>query len=326
VSTGLSRRGPWSAVELANDELAATLLPGKGCDVVELVDRRTGVDVLFRTPWGYRGPSARAPSSFEAWIETYPGGWQLLLPNGGDAAVEDGVERGFHGEAALVEWWVDELDADRVRCSTSLVTAPLDLVRTISLERAVLRVEERVTNAGGDPVEVIWAHHPAFGAPVLEPGVRIEMSARTFTPDDRGPGAGLEPGAASDWPHARLAGGGHLDLSVVPPHEEPRAVLGYLSGFREGTYRIVNARIGLAVELRWPLDLFPTAWFWQELRASPGYPWYRRVYTTALEPSTTAPAQGIERARAKGGTVVRLAPGESRTAILELELVELHAT
>jgi hypothetical protein len=321
-----SRRGPWAALELASDELAATVLPGKGCDVVELVDRRTGVDVLFRTPWGFRRPPAHVPSSFEAWIESYPGGWQLVLPNGGDAAVEDGVERGFHGEAALVEWRVDEQGADRARCSTSLVTAPLDLERAITLERAVLRVEDRVTNAGGDPVEVMWGHHPAFGAPFLEPGVRIETSARTFTADDRAPGAGLEPGAASAWPLARLEGGGHLDLSVVPPHEEGRAVLGYLSGFHEGTYRIVNARLGLAVELRWPLDLFPTAWFWQELRASPGYPWYRRVYTTALEPSTTAPAQGIERARARGGRVLRLDPGETRTATVEAELVALDPT
>ena len=67
---------------------------------------------------------------------------------------------------------------------------------------------------------------------------------------------------------------------------ERRAVLGYLTDFEEGRYRVTNPRLGLELELRWPLDLFPAAWFWQELHASPGYPWYRRLYTTALEPNS----------------------------------------
>jgi hypothetical protein len=110
-------------------------------------------------------------------------------------------------------------------------------------------------------------------------------------------------------------------LSVVPPAGERRAVLGYLRDFERGAYRIVNPRQRLAVELRWPLDVFPTAWFWQELNASPGYPWYRRTYTTALEPNTTAPAQGIAKAREKGGATLLLESNASRTATLEVELI-----
>ena len=113
----------------------------------------------------------------------------------------------------------------------------------------------------------MWGHHPAFGAPFLEEGCRIETSAQTFTADDRAPGGELDPGRSSVWPQAALAERGAIDLSVVPRAEEPRAVLGYLSDFVDGSYRIVNPRLGLAVELRWPLELFPTAWFWQELRA-----------------------------------------------------------
>jgi hypothetical protein len=98
-------------------------------------------------------------------------------------------------------------------------------------------------------------------------------------------------------------------------------VLGYLSDFEDGSYSVVNARLGLAVEIRWPLDVFPTAWFWQELHASPGYPWYRRAYTTALEPNTTAPAHGIVNARAKGGATMLLPPKTPRTVTVEAALV-----
>ena len=318
-----ARRGPWCALELANEALAVTLLPGKGCDIVELIDQASGIDVLFKTPWRFGRRPIHAPSSFESWIEAYPGGWQLLLPNGGDAAIQNGVEWGFHGEAALVEWRVDAVESDRAVCSTPLIRAPLEVVRMISLAGAVLRVEDRVTNVGGEPVEVMWGHHPAFGGPFLQPGCRIETSARTFTADDRAPGSGLEPGGVGSWPHAPLAAGGVLDLSVIPHDAERRAVLGYLTDFDDGACRVVNPALDLAVELRWPLELFPVAWFWQELRATPGYPWYRRIYTTAIEPSTTMPAQGIVDSRAKGGRVLRLGSGESRTSIVEAELLAL---
>jgi hypothetical protein len=318
---GRSRRGPWAAIELANDDVAVTLLPDKGCDILELVDRRSGVDVLFKAPWGYGRRPVHAPSSFAAWIEAYPGGWQVLLPNGGNASTEHGVEWGFHGEAGLIEWTVDEVTADAARFSTALITAPLALERTVSLARNVVRVDERVTNCGGDAIEVMWGQHPTFGAPFLEPGCTIETSARTFTADDVAPGTGLEQGARSPWPEAALEGGGSVDLSVVPAREERRAVLGYLGDFEDGSYTISNPRLQLAVTVRWPLELFPNAWFWQELHATPGYPWYRRAYTTAIEPNTTIPAQGISQARAKGGVPLRLEAGAAREATFEAELV-----
>jgi hypothetical protein len=216
---------------------------------------------------------------------------------------------------------VEEIEAHAAVCSASLISAPLEVVRRVTLDENVARVEEQVTNLGGDPIEVMWGHHPTFGAPFLEPGCTIETSARTFTADDRAPGAGLSPGRPSTWPNALLEDGGRIDLSVIPAPDERRAVLGYLSDFDEGSYRIVNPRVGLAAEIRWPLDVFPTAWFWQELRASPGYPWYRRAYTTALEPNTTAPAQGIVNARAKGGATLLLAPDVPRAVMIEAALV-----
>ena len=147
-------------------------------------------------------------------------------------------------------------------------------------------------NAGDESIEVMWGHHPAFGAPLIEPGCTISTGARTFIADDRAPGAGLEPGARSSLAACRLAGGGTIDLSVIPPDDEPRAVLGYLGDFDEGTYTISNPRIGLAATLRWPLDLFPNAWFWQELHGSPGYPWFRRMYTTAHRAEHDDPGTG----------------------------------
>jgi hypothetical protein len=313
-------RGPWSAIELSNAEIRATLLPEKGCDVLELVDLESGIDVLLKTPWTPGRRPVHAPGSLEAWIESYPGGWQLILPNGGDPTVEHGVEWGFHGEAGLIAWRVEEVEQAHAVCSTELVTAPLGLRRVVSLDGPVLRIEESVQNCSDTPIEVMWGHHPALGAPFLEPGCTISASAEAFHADDRAPGTGLAPGVRSEWPYAALEGGGTVDLSVIPQVGERRAVLGYLTGFSEGSYRVANRRLGLDLELRWPLDLFPAAWFWQELSASPGYPWYRRLYTTALEPNSSWPGQGLANVRAKGGSPLLLGAGETRTAIVEAEL------
>ena len=46
-------RGPWVALELRSAELAVAVLPENGCDIVEVIDRSTGVDVMVRTPWGF---------------------------------------------------------------------------------------------------------------------------------------------------------------------------------------------------------------------------------------------------------------------------------
>jgi Domain of unknown function (DUF4432) len=318
-------RGPWVALELRSSELSVAVLPENGCDIVEAIDRATGINVLVRTPWGFGRRTATGRTSHERFLELYSGGWQVLLPNAGDAVEQHGVEWAFHGEAAIIEWRVDAHDESTARLSVSLMTAPLEIEREISVTGRTLEVVERVRNAGDEAIDVMWGHHPAFGAPLVEPGCTISTGARTFIADDREPGAGLEPGASSTWPRARLADGGTIDLSVIPPHDEPRAVLGYLGDFEDGTYTISNQRLGLAATLRWPLDLFPNAWFWQELNASPGYPWFRRMYTTALEPNTTIPGQGIERARARGGVPLTLQAGETREALVELTLGDAYA-
>ena len=194
------------------------VLPENGCDIVE-VDRpldgrrRDGAHAVGLSDVA----RSRARRSLERFLEPYSGGWQVLLPNGGDATEQHGVEWGFHGEAGIIEWRVDAHDDAGARLSASLMTAPLEIEREIRVRGRALEVVERVRNAGDESIDVMWGHHPAFGAPLIEPGCTISTGARTFIADDREPGAGLEPGATSSWPHARLASGGTIDLSVIPP-------------------------------------------------------------------------------------------------------------
>jgi hypothetical protein len=309
-------------LRIGSDELAVGLLPGKGCDVLEVIDRASGIDVLFKAPWGRGRVPAFAPDSYTAWLNAYPGGWQVMLPNAGAACVEHGVEWGFHGEAALATWTVDAVEAASARLSVRLLTAPLAIDRECSVAGRVFRLEEAVTNLSDRPLEVMWGHHPTFGAPFLDGSCTIETSARTFVVDDE-TNTLLEPGASCEWPFAPAQGGGDVDLSRVPGAGDRRAVLGYLGDFADGSYSIASPSTHLRASLRWDLALFPHAWLWQEVHATSGFPWYGRAYTLAIEPNTTVPAKGVTVARARGGTPLTLGAGETRATALELELATL---
>jgi len=309
---------------LRNSAVEVTILPDKGADIYALADRRTGVDVLFKSPWGVRspGPWLRAASSMERWVEAYPGGWQVLLPNGGTECVERGTTWGYHGEAALVPWRV--LDATQTTASlqTRLFCVPLRVHREFVLDGPVLRLTETVTNESATELEVMWIHHPAFGAPFLERGCLLSAGCTTVLADDEAPGTLLAAGSRHDWPHATAATGDAVDLRVIPGPGQPRAVLAYLGDFTSGYFAITNPRLRLGVGLRWPLDTFGRAWLWQEVMSGEDWPWYRRAYVVAVEPASTIPGQGMSKARAKGHPGVRLAGGATRQVVLEAVLFE----
>lgn len=313
-----------SALTLRNGQAAITILPDKGADIYALTDRRTGLDVLFKSPWGVRetGPWPRAGSSMEQWVEAYPGGWQVLLPNGGEECTEHGVTWGYHGEAALLPWQVTSAGEDAASLQTRLFSVPLLVQREVTLHGPVVRVTETVTNESAVDLEVMWSHHPAFGAPFLEQGCLLSAGCASVLADDEKPGTVLAPGSKHSWPIATTAAGDQIDLRVIPGPDQPRSVLAYLEDFSSGFFAITNPRLRLGVGLRWPLDTFPKAWLWQEIAATASWPWYRRAYVAAVEPAGTIPGHGMAGARARGQAGTRFAAGETRCVVLEAVLFE----
>jgi hypothetical protein len=290
-----------SRLTLASDDVELTVDLDRGADVVSLVDRRTGVDVLFRTPWAERAEAVARrgsllwhESSTTAWLESYAGGWQLLCPNAGGPTERAGVAHGFHGEAAVVPWTLVGADGGSVRLRVELHTTPLAIERTLSLAGPVVAVDDVVRNVSQIAVELDYQHHPAFGAPLLAPGAVIETGARTFATE-----AGGRP-----WP-------GVPPVDRVPPLDEPRAILGWLGDFDEPWAALRNPALDLGVALRWNVAVMPYAWVWQELHATAEYPWFRRAYALAIEPSST-PAGG------PGRTSLALAGGAAFEAGIRL--------
>jgi galactose mutarotase-like enzyme len=319
---------------LADDRLQVTVLPDRGADIHAVRHVASGVDVLWKTPWGLHGRSGEdpAPGSPGAWLDTYAGGWQVLFPSSGGQSYHDGVQHPYHGEACSRPWTATTASGagggDRVELRVRLSGSPLALERTVSLVpgRSQVVVEERVTNEGDRTLDYLWVHHPAFGAPLVAPGARIRTSATTILADAALDGSAnpLAPGTRHDWPVVETREGRPLDLSVVPKISPGRTLLGYLSGFDEGSVSIENDALALACTLSWPVDVFPYAWLWQELGGTAGPPWFGDAYALAIEPATSYPATGLGAVVATTGTHRVLPAGESASAELRLRVAAIE--
>lgn len=316
------------ALVIENEILSTTVLLDKGADIYRLIYKAKNTDVMWKSPWGLKEPARgfdTAVDSLTAWLEAYAGGWQVLFPNGGFANTYKGVELGYHGEASMKAWDYEVVSESpallEVKLGARLARSPFTIERWLRLEAGspVLHIRERITNCAGEAMDCMWSHHPAFGAPFLSEHCVIDTGARSLLADDAYAGAAnpLSLGAEYVWPLA-----GELDLSAIPAPDQPRDLLGYLKDFETGWYSITNRRLGFGIGFSWDKDVFPFAWFWQELNSSPGFPFYKCSYVIAIEPASSIPGHGLTAVMEKTGTQLTLAPGESREVEMKVVFYE----
>ena len=321
------------ALILENEFISLTVLPDKGADMYRLIYKPKNIDVLAKSPTGLKDPRytiTTASSPENIWLEHYEGGWQLLFPNGGDPCVYKNSELTFHGEASLSSWDYEIEEngpgAVRIKLFTRLFRTPFLLERTVTLHRGEKKfsLREKIVNYGKEPCDYMWGHHPAFGPPFLSPDCIVQTDAGSLLVDDTYAGINnpLELNSEHGWPNASVEDGRTVDLSRIPGPEEERAFLYYLKDFKEGWYAITNSVLEMGVALTWPAELFPFAWYWQDINCTPGFPWYKNYYVTAIEPNSSIPGQGLARVIEKTGLQGTLGPGEEREAVIICSLFE----
>lgn len=322
----------YRAVTMENQFLSVTLLPEKGADIYSLVYKPRQVDVLWKSPWGLKKPGTGVVSSGGstevAWLEHYEGGWQLIFPNGGDECRYKGAPLNFHGEASALPWDYEVLQKSSssvsIQFTVQLYRSPFRVRRTVTVERALpaVHLHEMIENRAEEDLHYMWGQHPAFGSPFLAEGCRLHLPARTFTAHDAetSPSSRIAPSTTGSWPSVS-GKHGIVDLSVLPPTHERATEFGYISGLEAGWYGISNPATGFGFALEWPKEIFPYVWFWQELRGSFGFPWYGSCYVMAVEPFTSVPGCGLERAIASG-TAPTLAAGSKVEARIAASFFE----
>jgi hypothetical protein len=308
-------------VVLRNADLEVVITPTKGADIYAVIDRATGVDVLFKTPWGRREPVGIPPygDSQADWLARYAGGWQILLPHAGPAEEYDGVVRGYHGEAALLPWDLSTSSETSVTLTVDLFTVPLQVTREIRLDGPSLQVTDTVVNQSDVPVSYAWVHHPAFGPPFAGPACRIQTGAGTLITDATAPGTVLGSDRVMSTDDVRTSTGEQFDLTSLPGPDTPREIFAALTDFDvNGWFTLTNTELGFGVRMDWDAEVLPHAWFWQECHATAGFPWFRRAYAVGIEPANVLPGTGDANGTYRRGDAALLDPGQAKTADLRM--------
>lgn len=269
------------AVHLENGLVSIDVLPQLGAKIYSFVHKPSGTDLLWHNP--RLGP---APVHFGTkFDDTWPGGWDELVPNDLPFAFPNGDVLPDHGEvwSQASEWRVVSQSEDVV--SVGFVNhgrvLPTRFEKEISLRagESMFRVRYTYTNQGPRPIHFLWNIHPALS---VSPTTRLDVPAR------RGVLAAwmndqFEAGLEYEWPYAPDRAGRKIDLRVVPSPSEAVADHHYLPDVQEGWYAATETERRVGFGLVFPTTVFPHLWLFRAiggwrglntliLEASNGYP------------------------------------------------------
>lgn len=311
-----------SDVRLTNECISVRLDPGRGADILELTHQKTGVNVLFSTPWRDRADQIRAgktrPAGVDStsiWMEQYRGGWQIICPNPGAPRTIGGGVVGFHGETSTASWRVIATTPDTATLEVELFSIPLRIMRNIVLDAAKITISDEVHNLSDQILSLDYCSHPAFGGTFLDGDVRLSTGATRFNPDPDTYGDSAESWIS--WPTGRLGAESSADLSVLSQNANNPLVFGWLSDFDDYWVQLSNHDLGIAAKVTWDDRNLPYAWVWEELNSTLEFPWFGRARAIAIEPSST-PTSGIKRIPG-----IVLAGQETRSFSTSIEIVNV---
>ena len=108
--TRIVREEKYGGAEVAvleNEQLRVKVVPEKGSDIVEIVYKKRGLNLLYESPIGFRRFGSISPSvgtGDSSFLDYYEGGSQDIVPNPGLISSNRGASWGMHGESSLLPW------------------------------------------------------------------------------------------------------------------------------------------------------------------------------------------------------------------------------
>lgn len=284
-----------SHIRLQSSELELVIDATYGADILSIKESKKNQEFLLQTPWADRAEAVIAQEQrglfldpVAHWMERYRGGWQMISPVAGPPRTIHGAPVGFHGEAAISSWEVKNLAKNKVSLQLDFFTLPVRVEREIFVDRNQIHITDVISNVSDLELEFDYSSHPAFGDSLLEGEVTIETSAQKFHLDEENQSPHGSSGSEHEWPLIKGENGRILDLSLLPSPPQPLGVFGWLSHFGDRKwYRVKNIEKNIAFEMEWESEFLEFAWFWLEFNNSKGFPWFGKVRTFAIEPSST---------------------------------------
>jgi Domain of unknown function (DUF4432) len=297
-------------VHLASETVAIRIDPRHGGEVLDLIDLRSGRQLLGRPPFASEEPR---PGELDetTWTRSYRGGWQVLVPNAGNSCVVGGTSHGFHGRASTEPWEVSELSA----AAATLVWSGhgVRIERRFRLENDTVSV--RSTVLAERSASLVWVEHVGLGIELLEPSVEIMLSGGQAYELDEQTGPEEPRANAGQWPEVRLLDG-TLERADRWTLATPRSRMLVVANVPEGRLAVHNPDHGQGIEFTWDTSWLPHLWIWHEVRTSGG-PWRGLAETLVIEPASVPHTLGLQSAE-RLDQAHRLEPGEERSTELSL--------
>jgi hypothetical protein len=297
----------WTGSGLSFDVLADRALDICTC-------RYKGTPLAWASPAGEVHPAYYEPQDW-GWLRSFPGG--LLVTCGldqfGAPCADEGEPFGLHGRLSNLpaqpvnyhtHWAEDEYEIEvtgQVR-QTRPFGENLVLWRRIStrLGSNKIRLENVVTNEGFEPQPHMILFHFNLGFPLVNADSRLHLEAEQTIPRDADAEAGL-----AEW------------MNFQPPTPEYREQV-----FRHvlvpdagGKVRVELENPSLGLGLRWTYDRdsLPHLFQWKMMGQG--------MYVLGIEPGNSSGIEGRATARQRDD-LPYLAPGESRSYTLDVEVIE----
>ena len=164
---------------------------------------------------------------------------------------------------------------------------------------AGFRIEDTVSNRGGQEQEFQIIYHANFGTPLLEEGSRVYAAASSIAPMDDHAAKSINRYSIYEAPQPGFQEQVYLAEPLADEAGRTTAVL-------------VNAKQDLAVSLQWPVQQLPYLTIWKNTAAK------KDGYVTGIEPATGYPYnRSVER---QAGRVPTLPPGGTREFHLDVAI------
>lgn len=318
-------------LSMENQCLKVVFALDKGADIVELVYKPRDVDLMWHSFNELKSIKHMPTTASEKgnFMHGYVGGWQELFPTYGSPASWQGAQIGQHGEACIYPWECEVLEdlpeRIKIKLSVRLLRSPFSIEKEVTLGENSTRllIKEKITNEGAATQTFMWGQHPALGWPFIDENTRLEVKGKPqiIMSQAINPSSPVEPGATGTWPLMQGKDGKPVDMSRAYAHEERISMEYGLCDLEEGTYRLVNEKLGLGFRMEWDLEKYPYLWIWGMYCGHESFPWYGRAYTMAVEPWSSMPANYD--AALANGCVHRLGAGESTETEIAVEIIPI---
>lgn len=299
------------AVIIENSILRMIVIPELGGKILRLDHKPSDTHLFWQNPRLIPRPLPIG-SRFD---DHYFGGWDELFPNDEPSRIA-GEPYPDHGELWTQPWGfaVEEHTDERLRfhmwCEGSVTVSRIDRWITVERDSPVLRFRYMLANRGITPLDFLWKLHPSLN---VTSSSRIDLPDCTMIRGDEA-FSDLAGEERFQWPFCRGKTGGRIDMRFMFTVDRPFKEFLYGIDLSDGWCALTDTETGIGFGLRFPKEVFTSAWLFVS-----GGGW-RGYHTAVLEPSTAWPY--ILETAAEQGTCSRLGPGETLSCEVEAVIYE----